>query len=129
MPLLKFDILQGRTDEQLRALLDVTHQAMVQAFDVPFSDRYQSVTQHRPGELVLHDTGLGYTRSARVVLLTVVSRPRSQQQKTEFYRLLSERLLAACDLSPDDLIVSLVENTDADWSFGRGRAQFLTGEL
>ncbi|WP_339499041.1 tautomerase family protein [Pseudomonas silesiensis] len=39
------------------------------------------------------------------------------------------RLQAECDLSPDDLIVSLVENTDADWSFGRGRAQFLTGEL
>ena len=90
---------------------------------------YQVVTQHRPGELVLQDTGLGYSRSAHVVLLTVVSRPRRQEQKTEFYRLLAEKLQAACGLSPDDLIVSLVENTDADWSFGRGRAQFLTGEL
>jgi malonate semialdehyde decarboxylase len=25
--------------------------------------------------------------------------------------------------------VSIVENEDADWSYGRGRAQFLTGEL
>jgi malonate semialdehyde decarboxylase len=129
MPLLKFDIIQGRNDEQLKALLDVAHQAMVQAFEVPASDRYQCVTQHRPGELVLQDTGLGYTRSTNVVLLTVISRPRPQQQKTTFYRLLAERLQADCDLSPDDLIVSLVENADADWSFGRGRAQFLTGEL
>ena len=129
MPLLKFDIIQGRNDEQLKALLDVAHQAMVQAFEVPASDRYQCVTQHRPGELVLQDTGLGYTRSANVVLLTVISRPRPQQQKTTFYRLLAERLQADCDLSPDNLIVSLVENADADWSFGRGRAQFLTGEL
>lgn len=30
---------------------------------------------------------------------------------------------------PADLIVSLVENSDADWSFGAGRAQFLTKEL
>ena len=102
---------------------------MVEAFEVPDSDRYQSVTQHRPGELVLHDTGLGYTRTTSVVLLTVISRPRLQTQKTAFYRLLAERLQAECGLSPDDLIVSLVENTDADWSFGRGRAQFLTGEL
>ncbi|WP_338581215.1 tautomerase family protein [Pseudomonas sp. MAG733B] len=129
MPLLKFDIIQGRTDEQLRTLLDGAHQAMVQAFDVPFSDRYQSVTQHRAGELILHDTGLGYSRSANVVLLTVISRPRSQAQKVEFYRLLAEQLQVDCDLSPDDLIVSLVENSDADWSFGRGRAQFLTAEL
>jgi len=129
MPLLKFDIIQGRNDEQLKTLLDATHQAMVEAFEVPASDRYQCVTQHRPGELVLHDTGLGYTRSANVLLLTVISRPRSQGQKTAFYRLLAERLRADCGLSPDDLIVSLVENADADWSFGQGRAQFLTGEL
>lgn len=81
------------------------------------------------GELVLHDTGLGYTRTTNVVLLTVISRPRSEVQKTVFYHLLAEKLQAACGLSPDDLIVSLVENADADWSFGRGRAQFLTGEL
>lgn len=26
-------------------------------------------------------------------------------------------------------MVSIVENTGADWSFGLGRGQFLTGEL
>ncbi|ALF89825.1 MULTISPECIES: tautomerase family protein [Ralstonia solanacearum species complex] len=129
MPLLKFDLIQGRSEEQVRKLLDTTHQAMVQAFDVPSSDRYQSVTQHRPGELVLEDTGLGYTRSNDVVVLTVISRQRTQEQKVEFYRLLAQNLQASCGLSPDDLIVALVENTDADWSFGRGRAQFLTNEL
>lgn len=129
MPLLKFDIIQGRSDEQIRTLLDSAHQAMVQAFEVPPSDRYQCVTQHRPEELVLEDTGLGYIRSVSVVLLTVVTRPRSPAQKVEFYRLLAEKLEADCSLSPDDLIISLVENADADWSFGRGRAQFLTKEL
>ena len=129
MPLLKFDIFQGRSEEQVRALLDASHQAMVQAFDVPSSDRYQCVTQHRPGELVLEDTGLGFARSNNVILLTVVSRPRHQEQKVEFYRLLAQNLQASCGISPDDLIVSIVENSDADWSFGRGRAQFLTKEL
>lgn len=129
MPLLKFDIILGRSDAQLRSLLDTAHQAMVQAFEVPTSDRYQCVTQHRPGELVLQDTGLGYERSNDVILLTVVSRPRSEAQKVEFYRLLAENLHATCGLSPDDLIVALIDNTDADWSFGRGRAQFLTNEL
>jgi len=46
-----------------------------------------------------------------------------------FYRLLAEKLHTAWGLSPDDLIISLVENTDTDWFFGRGRAQFLTAEL
>lgn len=129
MPLLKFDIIKGRTDAELQALLDVAHQAMVIAFEVPPSDRYQCVTQHSPGELVLKDTGLGYARSKNVVLLTMVTRPRTQVQKSEFYRLLAQDLYSKCGLSPADLIVSLVENSDADWSFGGGQAQFLTGEL
>jgi hypothetical protein len=29
----------------------------------------------------------------------------------------------------NDIIVCIVTNSDADWSFGNGRAQFLTGEL
>jgi malonate semialdehyde decarboxylase len=129
MPLLKFDIIRGRSDEQLRTLLDASHQAMVQAFGVPASDRYQCLTQHRPGELILEDTGLGFSRTSQVVLLTVVSRPRTPAQKTAFYALLAKTLHERCGLSPDDLIVSIVENTDTDWSFGQGRAQFLTGEL
>lgn len=129
MPMLKFDIIQGRTDEQLRTLLDAAHQAMVQAFDVPATDRYQCVAQHRPNELVIEDTGLGYPRSKDVVLLTAVSRKRTEPQKIEFYRLLVENLQEKCGISPDDVVVSIVENDDADWSFGRGRAQFLTGEL
>ena len=129
MPLLKFDVIAGRTDEQLRQLLDATHHAMVEAFEVPASDRYQSVTQHRAAEMVLEDTGLGFRRTDKVVLLTVISRRRTEAQKKKFYQLLAERLHERCGVSPNDLIVSLVENNDADWSFGQGRAQFLTGEL
>ncbi|WP_111494232.1 MULTISPECIES: tautomerase family protein [Marinobacter] len=129
MPLLKFDLIEGRSEEEVRQLLDAAHESMVQAFEVPSSDRYQSVTQHRPGELILEDTGLGYRRTNAVVLLSVVSRPRPQPQKIRFYKLLAQKLEASCGVSPDDLIVSVVENTDADWSFGQGRAQFLTGEL
>jgi len=129
MPLLKFDIIRGRSDEEIRQLLDAAHEAMVEAFEVPLTDRYQTVTQHQPEELILEDTGLRYRRSADVILLTVISRPRSQAQKTKFYGLLVEKLQTSIAISPDDVIVSLVENADADWSFGRGRAQFLTGEL
>jgi hypothetical protein len=129
MPLLKFDVIAGRNDEELKKLLDTTHHAMVEAFEVPATDRYQTVTQHRPGEMVLEDTGLGFRRSDQVVVLTAISRQRTEAQKKKFYQLLAERLHSQCGISPDDLIVSLVENTDADWSFGHGRAQFLTKEL
>ena len=129
MPLLKFDIVSGRTEVEISALLDTAHQAMVDAFGVPPTDRYQIVHESLPGRTRLLDTGLGLRRSDAVVVLQVVTRPRTVEQKQTFYRLLSERLSAVCGLAPEDLIVVLVVNGDADWSFGQGEAQFLTGRL
>jgi pimeloyl-ACP methyl ester carboxylesterase len=57
------------------------------------------------------------------------ARPRSREMKKTFCRLLVERLATRCGISPDDVIVNFVTNADEDWSFGAGRAQFMTGEL
>lgn len=129
MPLLNFHVIEGRDSKAVRELIDAGHQAMVDAFNVPVTDRYQTVTRHRVGELILEDTGLGMARTQDAVLLTVVTRPRPQAEKVRFYELLSRYMAERCGLSPDDLVVSLVENSDSDWSFGKGRAQFLIGEL
>ncbi|WP_432534744.1 tautomerase family protein [Kineococcus arenarius] len=129
MPLLRFDLVAGRTPEALSALLDAAHDAVVAAFEVPAGDRYQVVHQHAPGELVVHDTGLGIERTDNVVVLQVTSRQRTREQKERFYALLVENLQHRCGVAPSDVVVSITENSDADWSFGHGRAQFLTGEL
>jgi len=65
----------------------------------------------------------------KVVFLQVTTRPRPRAQKELFYRLLVESLEARCGIVPSDVVVSMISNTDEDWSFGHGRAQFLTGEL
>ena len=40
-----------------------------------------------------------------------------------------DSMMRSCGIPPSDVMVTVVENTDEGWSFGRGRAQFLTGEL
>ncbi|QXG34235.1 tautomerase family protein [Pseudomonas viridiflava] len=129
MPLLKIDVIKGRSDEALATLLDTVHNAMVEAFQVPVRDRYQIVTEHEPSRMIVQDTGLGLTRTQDVVMITAISRPRSADMKQTFYKLVAEGLEANCGISPQDLMISMVINSDEDWSFGLGRAQFLTGEL
>ena len=129
MPLLCFDLIQGRDEAAITALADTAHDAMVEAFGVPQTDRYQIVRENPRGRMKLQDTGLGFKRSDSVVVLQVVTRSRTTEQKQRFYHLLSERLHAVCGVAPDDLIVTLVVNSSEDWSFGNGEAQFLTGAL
>ncbi|MCQ3009211.1 tautomerase family protein [Pseudomonas savastanoi] len=49
--------------------------------------------------------------------------------KKRFYALIAEGLERNCGIEAEDVMVSIVINSDEDWSFGLGRAQFLTGEL
>jgi phenylpyruvate tautomerase PptA (4-oxalocrotonate tautomerase family) len=129
MPLIQVDMIEGRSANQIRALLDATHRALIAAFKIPVRDRYQIVHEHPASQFVVEDTGLGITRTRSCVVIQVTTRPRELKAKETFYQLLCRELEATCGLSPSDVVVSIVTTTDEDWSFGNGRAQFLTGEL
>ena len=129
MPLVRIDLVEGRTDEEVATLADTVQEVMEEVFAAPPRDRYQVITEHRPGRLVLQDTGLGFERTDKVVLVSVVQQGRSTEQKQALYAALAARLEDKTGLAPTDLVVSVSENTRADWSFGLGRAQFVEGEL
>jgi phenylpyruvate tautomerase PptA (4-oxalocrotonate tautomerase family) len=129
MPLLNIHLVKGRSEEQATMLLQTIHDAMVEAFEVPVRDRYQVLHEHDAQRLIMEDTGLGFVRTDNRVLIHVTTRPRSLEMKERFYALLVESLGTRCGVAPEDIMVSCVENSDADWTFGFGRAQFLVGEL
>ena len=53
MPLIRFDLYEGRSDKELKKLLDTAHSVMVEAFKVPARDRYQIVNEHRPSRMII----------------------------------------------------------------------------
>ncbi len=129
MPLMRIDLVEGRGEDQIHAISQAVHAAMLAAFNVPERDRYQIITEHKSARLVMEDTGLDIPRTDSRVMIQVITRPRPREQKQNLYRLLCEELHRNAGILPTDVMVSIVENADEDWSFGHGRAQFLTGEL
>jgi phenylpyruvate tautomerase PptA (4-oxalocrotonate tautomerase family) len=129
VPLVRIDLVEGRTDAEVATLADTVQEVLEDVFAAPPRDRYQVISEHRPGRLVLQDTGLGFERTDGVVLVQVVQQGRTTAQKQALYAALAERLEAKAGVAPTDLVVSVTENTRADWSFGLGRAQFVEGDL
>lgn len=84
MPLLTFDIIEGRSESEIKTLLDAAHRAVVRAFKVPERDRYQIVHENKAHHMIIEDTGLGLTRSRDVVVVRVYTSPRSEAQKQLF---------------------------------------------
>ena len=58
MPLIRIDVIEGRTDDEIKTLMDAVHRAMVAAFNVPERDRYQILTEHKKSRMIIEDTGL-----------------------------------------------------------------------
>lgn len=128
MPIMRIDLLKGRTDKELQSILDVSYQAARKTLGIPEGDRYQIITQHESNEMVLLDTGMGFQRTSDRILFMMQSRPRTQEQKISFYHELTEGL-QSIGIMPKDVMVSFVINDDEDWSFAFGEAQFLNGSL
>lgn len=129
MPLMKIDMIKGRNEDEIKEILDISYQVMLEAFRAPEGDRYQIVTQHEPFEMQILDTGLGFERTNQVIVFSLTTRPRTSEEKQNFYSQLVKELEDQLGIKPEDVMINLTVNSDEDWSFGFGRAQFLTGEL
>ena len=129
MPLLIFEVIEGRSEAELKTLLDAAHRAVLSAFEVPQRDRYQIVHENKAKHMVIEDTGLNLTRTRDLVVVRVITSPRAEEQKQRFYAELCRELKENCGIEGDDLMVSITTNSKGDWSFGKGVAQYLTGDL
>jgi hypothetical protein len=124
MPLVRVDAVAA-DPQRLTAIGDAVHAALVDGFAIPADDRFQ-VLRGEAGDRVVHDRGfLGVERDDGAVFVQVfLRRGRTDEQKRAFYRALAKHA-ASAGVEPRNLLVSLVENGPADWSFGNGEAQYL----
>jgi hypothetical protein len=42
---------------------------------------------------------------------------------------MTEELARSASIAPSDVMICVIENSAADWTFGNGDPQFLSGEL
>ena len=122
-------MIKGRSADEVKEILDISYRVMLEAFEAPEGDRYQVVSQHEAFEMQILDTGLGVERTEQVIVFSLISRPRTVEQKQKFYKNLVDKLHEKVGIRKEDIMINLTINSDEDWSFFSGRAQFLTGEL
>lgn len=132
MPLVRISLRAGRPAEYRKQIGDGIHQAMVETMTVPAADRFQVVTEHAADSFVYDPGYLGVQRSDDLVFVQVsLSAGRSNDQKRAFYRRAVELLGKQPGIRAEDVFISLVEvgkdpeTSRANWSFGKGEAQYL----
>ena len=122
MPFTRVSLHRGKSAEYLQALSAGLHDALVESFEVPMTDRFQAIHQHEVGELIFDPHYQGGPRSHDFVLIAITAgRSRSMQTKQVFYQDLVKKLNRATGLDPEDVMVVVTTTEAEDWSFGGGR--------
>jgi phenylpyruvate tautomerase PptA (4-oxalocrotonate tautomerase family) len=129
MPLVRIDVNEGRAPEELQRLSRGIHDAIVAEYGIPERDYFHILTEHPQGRIFAQDAGLGFERTGGVVMIQVFTQGgRTQEAKQRLFAAVAEKL-SGVGVAGEDVFIGYVENTAGDWSFGFGRAQYVTGEL
>jgi phenylpyruvate tautomerase PptA (4-oxalocrotonate tautomerase family) len=126
MPLVRIDHSDSRTNAQ--EIAGAIHDAIVAVYGIPARDRFQVITSRPASMIVAEDAGLGFDRTDPVIIQIFTQRGRADETKQALYAEIAAGL-ETVGVAGSDVFIGYVENGPQDWSFGFGRAQYLTGEL
>jgi phenylpyruvate tautomerase PptA (4-oxalocrotonate tautomerase family) len=126
MPLVRISVFDSMAVEKRRKLPQAVYDAMRQAISIPEGDLFVVLTAHAEGELVADPGFMGVHRSSDFTLVNItLRRGRSTEVKQSLYREIAKLVQERSGIAPDDIMIVLSENELADWSFGRGEAQYV----
>jgi 4-oxalocrotonate tautomerase len=127
MPLVRIDLLEGKTPEYRIQIGQIVYQAMLDILAVPKDDRFQVITEHPKTGLQFDRNYLGIHRSDDCVFLQItLNRGRTVEMKQRFYKAVADGLHETLKLRREDVVINLVEVSKEDWSFGNGEAQYVS---
>jgi phenylpyruvate tautomerase PptA (4-oxalocrotonate tautomerase family) len=125
MPLVKLWLRRGKSPEYLRTAADCVHEGLVAQANVPADDRFQIIQQLDSDALIAHPTYAGVTRSDDLIVIEItLNQGRTLEIKKSLYADIVARLGRELDVRPDDVLISLIEVTKENWSFGNGLATY-----
>lgn len=120
MPFVNIAILEGRDAQYAREVADAVNEAAISALDSPPDDRYQLINEYPAHALQLQE------RSGDRIRLFVVTRSgKTDTQEKTFNRRVTNHQRQKPGIDSHNVMITITENADIDWSFADGKASFI----
>jgi phenylpyruvate tautomerase PptA (4-oxalocrotonate tautomerase family) len=121
MPLVNISIPKGKSPEYVKAIADGVNAAVLATLQgFPRDDRYQIIHE-------LEGNNLEFQKRTqdRVMMYLIMRSGQTPDAKKAFYKKVVENLSRNPGIDPANVLITIVENHDIDWSFQDGVAQFV----
>lgn len=117
MPLVRIEVLEGRSVSETRGLLGAVHEALIEAFAIPDDDRTQRVVEHDRDHFEIPPG-----RSEKYTLVEITAFPgRSVEAKRALYRAIV-RNLGGIGVPADDVSIVIHEPPMENWGIRGGHS-------
>jgi phenylpyruvate tautomerase PptA (4-oxalocrotonate tautomerase family) len=121
MPLVNISIPKGKSPEYIKAIADGVNSAVLSTLQgFPPDDRYQIIHEHES-----YDLEYQKRTGDRVMMYLIMRAGQNPEAKKAFYKKLVDNLERHPGIDPANVLITIVENHDIDWSFRDGIAQFV----
>ena len=112
--------MKGKSPDYIKAVTDGVNSAVIETMSFSDDDRYQIIHEVEPYCLQLQKR-----TEDRVMMYLIMRAGWSNKSKPAFYAKVVENLAADPGIDPANILITIAENHDIDWSFRDGVAQFV----
>jgi len=126
MPFIQIYLGSHLSRQHKKDISIAVHQSLVDIFNIPLNDYFQVIHSMEPGNILYPESYYDVPHTENLLYIRITCRAgRTPEMKQALYEKIASRIAATTPVSVDDVVIILVENESADWSFGRGIAQMI----
>lgn len=126
MPYVQISLLKGRSKESIRNISNSIHQALVEEFKIPEFDKFQVINELEDGNIIFPLEYLGIPHSSKIIYIHITAKSgRTVEMKKKLYAKIASYICGVEDIAKDDIFIVISENSEENWSFGKGEAQLV----
>jgi 4-oxalocrotonate tautomerase len=119
MPLVRIDLMEGKTPEYRSEVGQIVYKALVDIFGAPKDDRFQVITEHPKAGLQFDPDYLGIHRTDDCIFLQItLNTGRTVEMKQRFYKAVADALHERLGLRTEDVFINLIEVAKENWFYG-----------
>ncbi len=125
MPFVKVFIDKSVSREAKKNISDSIHNSLIESFKIPVKDKFQVFIEVDKDSLFFPDDYLGNVYSNILFINITCKEGRSKEQKKSLYELCTNKICESTETKKDDVFITIIENSQDNWSFGNGIAQLM----
>lgn len=119
MPLVKINMLKGKSPEYKKAVLDSVHQGLISSLGIEDWDRFQRIVEFDKGDF---ETAPGKTDDFMIIELSLFP-GRTKEQKKKAIEMITSNLETDLNIKPTDVFIVISEPPLENWGMGGDQKQ------